>query len=161
MNAPQKDVKHTGSRKARRTAARLAAVQGVYQIIAAGQTARQVIEDFRDHPPEQAMMGESGENMVTPDATLMTAIIGGVEARRGDLEQLVTGTQNRSGGAVEPLLKSVLLCGAYELLAHHDTDAPVIISDYLDVAHAFFDQGEPKLVNAILDKIGKGVRDGA
>lgn len=164
MSAEIKSMKPEGSQKARRSAARLAAVQGVYQIIAADQSARAVVEDFRVHPPGE--WGE-GERMVTPDPELMTAIIGGVEQRRADLEQLVSGAQKRSTGTAdapipapsEPLLLSVMLCGAYELLAHHEIDAPLVISEYLNVTHAFFDQGESKLVHAVLDKINKGVRD--
>jgi len=157
-------MKTEGSPKAQRSAGRLAAVQAVYQMIANEQRAASVLTDFKSHPP---VNGQDGEAMITPDTALLSAITQGVETRRDDVEQLIAGTQKRRSstgdeGAYapnEPLLHSLLLCGAYELLAHHDTDAPVIISDYLEVAHAFFDQGESKLVNGVLDNISKGVRD--
>ena len=59
----------------------------------------------------------------------------------------------------EPLLNAVFLCGAFELMVLQAIDFPVIISDYLHVTHAFFDKGEAKLVNALLDSIRQTVRD--
>ena len=168
MNAKTPKLKPEGSQKARRTAARLAAVQAVYQMLANGQRANAVIEDIKTRPPGDGL--EDAGKMVTPDGALMAAIISGVDARRDDLAQLITGAQNRRNSiaddtvlappaSIEPLLRSILMCGAYELLAHHETDAPLIITEYLDVTHAFYDQGESRLVNGILDKISKGVRD--
>ena len=167
MNASGKNPKSKNSHNAQRTAARLAAVQAVYQMMANGQRATAVYEDLRARPPGD---GLDGARMIAPDAALMSAIIGGVEERSGDLMQLIAGAQNKRNSAaddanspqavtIEPLLRSILLCGSYELLAHHETDVPLIISDYLEVTHAFYDQGESKLVNGILDKIGKSVRD--
>jgi N utilization substance protein B len=148
-----------------RSAARLAAVQAVYQMTANAETAASVMNSFKANPPHESM---EGEKLVKPDPALMSAIAKGVEARRADLEGLLAGAQKsrtRTGddtvyAPYEPLLQSVLLCAAYELLAHHDIDAPIIISDYLNVTHAFFDQGESKLVNGVLDAIRKNVRDG-
>lgn len=168
MSAKSFPAKPEGSQKARHTAARLAAVQGVYQMLANGQSAASVIVDMKSLPPGDGL--DDAGRMVTPDGALMAAIINGVEARKDDLAQLITGAQNKRKSAaddtvltspspIEPLLKAVLLCGAYELLAHHETDVPLIITEYLDVTHAFYDQGESKLVNGILDKIGKNVRD--
>lgn len=168
MSAKTPKLKREGSQKARHTAARLAAVQAVYQMLANGQRASAVIEDIKTFPPGDGL--DDAGRMVTPDGALMAAIISGVEERKDDLAQLITGAQNRrkstvddtipaSPSPIEPLLRAILLCGAYELLAHHDTDVPLIITEYLDVTHAFYDQGESRLVNGILDKISKGVRD--
>ena len=164
---PQK-IKTEGSQKARHTAARLAAVQGVYQMLANGQSAASVIADMKTLSPGDGL-DEAGR-MVTPDSALMATIINGVETRRDDLAQLIAGAQHKRKSAaddtiqaspspIEPLLRAILLCGAYELLAHHEMDVPLIIAEYLDVTHAFYDQGESRLVNGILDKIGKNVRD--
>ena len=168
MNASGKNPKSKNSHNAQRTAARLAAVQAVYQMMANDQRAAAVFDDLRTRPPGDGLDG--GAQMVAPDAALMSAIIDGVEERGDDLMRLITGAQNRRNSTVddtnppqlspiEPLLRSILLCGSFELLAHHETDVPLIISDYLEVTHAFYDQGESKLVNGILDKISKSVRD--
>jgi len=152
------------SRKARNSAARLAAVQAVYQMLANDQKASAVIEDFM-----ASRLGKpvDGIDMVMPDGILFKNIVEGVAARQDDLETILTGASAARKGTEdaslpaksEPLLLSLLLCGAFELLAHHETDAPIIISDYLHVSHAFFDQGEDRLVNGLLDQVKKSVRD--
>ena len=145
------------SRRAQFSAARLAAAQAVYQMMENDQSAAAVIAEYKARRLGEAV---DGEVMVPPDGTLFRAVVEGVENRRSDLDALLAGPDGKEAAAAhEPLLRAVLLCGAYELMAHHDTDAPIIINDYLDVTHAFFDQGESKLVNGVLDRVGKAVRD--
>ncbi|PCJ99837.1 MAG: hypothetical protein COA45_03205 [Zetaproteobacteria bacterium] len=60
---------------------------------------------------------------------------------------------------LEPLLKSILLCGVCELLEHQDIDAPIIINDYLNVTHFFYEQQQVNFVNGILAKIASGLRE--
>jgi N utilization substance protein B len=153
---PMKPKKNHGSKKARASAARLAAVQALYQMEGNGQGASSVIKEYIDF-----RLGEpvDGEEMVSPDAELFSKLVSGVEERRADLSGMVSGASGREKLA-EPLLNCILLCGAYELMARHDVDAPIIISDYLHVTEAFYDQGEKKLVNAVLDKIADNVREG-
>lgn len=158
-----KSASNQGSRIARLSAARLAAVQAVYQMKANDQDVRSVVSEFKTHRLGKPV---EGQNMVLPDAELFTTIVAGVSEREADLNGMIEATlQNHNSAktrntdiSIEPLLWSILLCGSYELLAHHDTDAPVIISDYIDVAHAFYEGGEPKLVNGVLDKIGRNLR---
>ena len=57
------------------------------------------------------------------------------------------------------MLKSVLLCGICELLIHTETDAPIIVNDYLNVTHEFYDQKQVSFVNGVLDAVAKLVRD--
>jgi N utilization substance protein B len=146
--------KEQATRHARFSAARLAAVQAVYQMMANSQRADSVIKEFRMRRLGRPVEDEA---MVSPDQTLFCTIVEGVENRRPDLDTLLAGPEGK--GVREPLLQSVLLCGAWELMARHDLDAPVIIDDYLHVTHAFFDQGESRLVNGILDRVSKAVRD--
>lgn len=145
-------VKQQGSRKARNTAARLAAVQALYQMRGNDQTASSVVREYIDF-----RLGEKieGEAMVSPDKELFSALVTGVDNRRADLESMI---EAAAGRKVEALLNCILLCGAYELLAHSEIDAPLIISDYLHVTDAFYDQSEKKLVNAILDKLANNLR---
>jgi len=157
-----------GSKKARRTAARMAAVQAVYQMYANDQPFKAVIEEylsFRNGKPVD------GIDMVPPDASLFRDIVQGVGSRRDDLESFVSAALKKQKrfeaiadddtkkAAAEPLLQAIMLCGAYELFAHHDIDAPIIISDYLNVTHAFYEQGEDRLINGVLDTVCKAVRD--
>lgn len=142
-----------GSKKARATAARLASVQAVYQMDANQQRASSVIEEFLLF---RAGMEIDGEEMVPPDGALLRQIVKGVESRRSELNPLVS--ERLGGKEVEPLLQAILLCGAYEILSHHDIDIPIIISDYLHVTNAFYEGKEAKLINAVLDGLANILR---
>lgn len=160
---------------ARRTASRMAAVQAVYQMETGGEDAKTIIEEYRLHRLGKPV---DGTEMLLPDGILFGRIVEGVSGRYEELEQIIgaalrkqsryrdaseagdeaAAEEGRKPPLPEPLLYAVLLCGACELLAHPETDAPIIISDYIDVTHGFYGGGEPKMVNAVLDTIAKAVR---
>lgn len=157
-----------GSKKARATAARLSAVQAVYQSIVREQGTKELVKEyvsFRLGKPIE------GEEPVIPDSSLFSSILNNIEDHRVELENMIRNALSDgrekndlieeavSINKPEPLLFAILLCGAGELFAHQDIDAPIIISDYLDITHAFYDQGENKLVNAVLDRLQKALRD--
>ena len=138
-----------------RSAARLLAVQALYQSMLNDQDAGEVAAEYL---AGRAGMIIDGEEICAPDKKLFTSIIGGVEKRRSDMDEIVAA--HLDGKQLpEKLLQSILLCGCYEVLAHHDIDPPIIINDYIDVAKAFYGGGEPKLVNAVLDRAVKNLRD--
>ncbi len=83
-------------------------------------------------------------------------IVNGVEARRAEIEAILVKPEQQV--PAEPLLRSILLCGTWELLTQENTDTPLIIAEYLNVTHAFFDQGESRLVNGVLDRVKGEVR---
>lgn len=154
-----KSTAKKSSKKARATAARLAAVQAIYQQIENDQSAASVVGEYMDHRFGRPV---DGEEMIVPDGALFRMIVKGVEERRDDLSHVIATNMKRPEAhmkGVDPLLQAIFLCGGYELLAHHEIDGPIIISDYLHVTHAFYDQGESKLVNAILDRLQKAFRD--
>lgn len=157
MSDASPDKKPQGSKKARATAARLAAVQAVYQMIANDQAAASVISEFRLHRIGKPV---DGQEMVTPDGVLFESIVRGAYDRWNELEGMIGAAFAKSGKSApsEPLLLAVLMCGSWELMANLDIDAPLIMSEYLNVTHAFYDQGESKLVNAVLDSVKKAVR---
>lgn len=148
-----------GSLKARKTAARLFAVQAVYQAIQNKEPPSKLHDEFITHRIGMDLEGadESGGQMIAPDQPLFRSILSGVTERWGDLQQIIQ-PRLKVGNAVEPLLTAILVCGAYELMAHHDIDAPIIISDYINITGSFFDASEPKLVNAVLDALSKELR---
>ncbi len=141
------------SKKARMSAARLAAVQAVYQMMANKQGPDSVIEEYRERRLGKPVDGQA---MVMPEQELFADIVLGVDVRRAELEAILV----KPGQQVpaEPLLRSILLCGTWELLAQVDTDGPLIIAEYLNVTHAFFDQGEARLINGVLDRVKGEVR---
>lgn len=157
MNDIQKENKPQGSKIARASAARLAAVQAVYQVLSNDQSAESVINEYRLHRFGKPV---DGQEFVTPDGVLFEMVVRGVYDRMNALEDMIVAAlqKNNKTKPSEPLLMAILLCGAFELLDNQDVDAPVILSDYLNVTHAFYEQGESRLVNAILDSVKSVIR---
>ncbi len=162
-------IKKTGSAKARNSAARLLAVQAVYQMHKNDQGAEEVIKEYLEH---RTGVDIDGDEMVSPDQDHFTLVVRGVAEhvqQLGDMVAKNRGTKpvemseegvpaNAPISKKEPLLQAIFLCGAFELMVLQTIDFPVIISNYLHVTHAFYDEGEAKLVNALLDSIRKTVR---
>lgn len=148
--------KQQGSLKARRTAARLAAVQVLYQMRLNNQPARVALREFGQ---DRVGVPVDGDTFVTPDAETLDAVIEGADARADDIDAIVTRAL-RDGGRdrIETLLDCILRAGVAELLCRPDVDTGVIINDYLSVTSGFYEGGESKIVNAVLDKAAKAVR---
>lgn len=156
--APEAPVagKNKGSPKAQKTAARLAAVQVLYQMRLNNQDAQSAVQEFISH---RSGFNLDGDVFVPAEETLLRDIISGIQTRWSDVDGIVAAALAAGGkNEVEPLLDAVLRAGTYELLAHGDIDAGIIIHDYLNVTSGFYDGSEPKLVNAILDKVAKNLR---
>lgn len=153
------ETQQTLSPKAQAMAARLLAVQAIYQNQQNQKPVSALVKEYMDH---RAGMDVDGQTMVTPDGVLLKNIIEGVHARHKELAAIIDAHVKKSeegkSRQTEPLLLAILLAGTYELLAHQDTDFPVIINDYLNVTHAFYDKMEAGLVNGILDPIARQLR---
>ena len=143
----------TGSKKARATSARLFSVQAVYQALQTNKEPIALVDEYVSH--NMGMDLDEGE-MVTPDQTLFKSILAGVSNRTAEISEILK--KRLPTQDIELLLKSILFCAIYELLAHSDIDAPIIITDYLNVTHGFYGGSETKLVNGILDAIAKEIR---
>ena len=123
---------------ARRSAARLTAVQALYQIEL------------------------TGGQMIEPDPELFGDLVRGVVAGRADLDRLIADslTVDWEIGRLDLILRLIMEAGAHEITRRPDIPARVAITEYVDVAHAFFDGAEPGLVNGVLDRIARGHRPG-
>lgn len=147
------------SLKAKNLSARLCAVQALYQVMQNKQPIKDVANEFIERRLDAEI---NGEKLLTPDPVVFKAILCGVDEYFLELETIVIAhfQQGKEDGnkSIEPLLKAVLLCAAYELFSRQDIDSPIIINDYLNVTHAFYEQGEVSLVNGIIDAISKSVR---
>ena len=155
---PKPIVKMTeGSAKARRSAARLAAVQVLYQMRQNDQNARTVLREFFDHRIGYEI---DGDVLVPADRELLSEIVNGVEARREELEGIAAeaGAPAHNFSRLDLLLQCILLTGTWELLSNSDVDTGIIINDYLNVTEAFYEKGEKGLMNAMLDKVASAVR---
>lgn len=148
------------SAKARRSAARLAAVQALYQIGMAGGDADPTIGEFMRHRFGERL---DDEEMVVPDAVLFGAIVRGATTRAADVTGLIDGALDAQWTLqrLDALLQATLRAGTWELLGTEDTPPRIIISDYVNVANAFFAGKEPGMVNAVLDRIARQIRPDA
>lgn len=160
-NASSTKTNNRGSAKARNSAARLFGVQAVYQMHKNDQTADDVIKELLEFRAGKDYEGD-GDVMVAPNEDHFTLLVRGVNEHIDQLGEMVAKNRTLKEGAFpknEPLLQAILLCGAFELMVLQSIDAPIIISDYLHVTRAFFEDPEAKLVNAVLDSIRATVRD--
>ena len=149
----------SGAATRRRSVARLAAVQALYQIDLSAAEPEAVIGEFLKHRLGREIDGEQyGE----ADPALFADIVRGTVDRRADLDQAISGalTPDWPLARLETVLRAILRAGAYELLARSDVPARVAISEYLDIAHAFFAGKEPGLVNGVLDRLAHVLRPG-
>lgn len=156
-------TKKQGSQKARNSAARLLAVQAVYQMHKNDQNAEEIVKEYLEHHAGVNMDDEDGDAvMVTPDADHFALVVRGVAEHIDQLGDMVAQNRTVKEDSVtkkEPLLQAIFLCGAFELMVLQSIDAPLIIAEYLHVTHAFYEKSEAKLVNAMLDSLSKTVRD--
>lgn len=145
------------TRSQSRAAARLAAVQALYQHDMEGTPAARLLDEFHMH----RLGAEIDEDQYAEaDVTFFDDIVKGVLARRDEIDALLSG-RLAEGWKLERLDKTmlqVLRAGAYELMARADVPTGTAISEYLDVAHAFFEEREAKFVNGVLDAVAKAVR---
>ncbi len=157
MSEEKQTDKDNVSPKAQALSARLLAVQALYQMKQNKQPVKVVYNEYIQHRSEPEV---DGQKLVTPDGSLFKKILYGVEERFVELDAVIQANlkKDASDRVVEPLLYSVLVCGAYELLAHSEIDAPILINDYLNVGHAFFEKNEVALVNGVLDSVCSAFR---
>ena len=148
----------TASTRSRtRSAARLAAVQALYQQEMEGTPTARLLKEFHDH--RLGAIIEDAE-YVEAERDFFDDVVTGVEARRADVDSAIV-AKLATGWSLDRLdrpMRAILRAGAYELLARADVPVASVISEYVDVAHAFYDKRESGFVNGLLDAIAKEVR---
>ena len=150
--------KPNDKRKAnRRGAARLAAVQALYQMDVAGTPINEILAQF-----ESFWIGREveGEQYLPAEAAFFRDVVGGVVREQRKLDPLIDAALQRGWPLkrVEAVLRAALRAGAYELDHRKDVPARVIVSEYVDVAHAFVESDETGMVNAVLDQLAREMR---
>lgn len=140
-----------------RTAARLAAVQALYQMSISGVSADGVIGEFVEHRFGREIDGLVYEGA---DRAFFEDLVRGVTTRDAEITTQVQSAldKNRDLDRLEKILAAVLRAGTFELMTRIDVPARVVISEYVDVAHAFFEGPQPGFVNGVLDKLARQVR---
>ncbi|MBS0539147.1 MAG: transcription antitermination factor NusB [Proteobacteria bacterium] len=141
----------------RRQAARLAAVQALYQWQEGQDDPAAIVEQFLN-----VRTGEAGEGGMRRDADkpLFRDVVVGTAANKEELEQTVTSAlaKDWTWARVDRLVRAILMAGTYELLHRKDVPPRVAINEYVEIAHAFYDQGEPTFVNSVLDRVAHQAR---
>ena len=141
----------------RRGAARLAAVQALYQMDIAATPLNDILAEFESHWIGREV---EGSQYLPAEAAFFRSIVRGVLDDQRRLDPLID--QTLAGGwplkRVEALLRAVLRAGAYELDHRSDIPARVVVAEYVDVANAFVDRDETGMVNAVLDQLARQLR---
>lgn len=140
-----------------RGAARLAAVQALYQMDLGGATLADVLAEFESIRLGQEVDGEQYRNA---DPAFFRAIVSGVVHNQKTLDPVVHTTLAADWplARIDVTLRAILRAGAYELTERRDVPARVVIAEYVDVAKAFFDDEVPAMVNAVLDTLARRLR---
>jgi len=150
-------VKRGQARSQSRSAARLAAVQALYQQEMEGTTLPRLLDEFHQH-----RLGKTIEDVEYADAEVafFDDVVRGVDARRDEIDAAIA--KRLSAGwnlaRLDRPMRAILRAGTYELLARADVPTKSVISEYVDVADAFYDKRETGFVNGLLDAVAKDVR---
>jgi N utilization substance protein B len=141
----------------KRSAARLAAVQALYQIELSSGSPANVVMEFIKH---RLGGGGGGDTPGVADEALFADLVEGASARRDELDRQISAalTPDWPLARLEVILRAILRAGTYELIARPDVPTRVAISEYIDIAHAFFAGKEPGLVNGVLDRLARTLR---
>ncbi len=150
-------TKHKPKTAGGRSVARMAAVQALYQMDIAGTDLNAVIHEFET----VRFSGEEKDDILAQaDTQFFADILRGVVRRQRDIDPVVD-EQLASGWRlvrIDSILRAILRAGVFELQERRDVPARVVINEYIEVAHAFFSDEEPKVVNGILDRLARRLR---
>jgi N utilization substance protein B len=145
------------ARSKSRSAARLAAVQALYQMDMEEIGVAPLLHQFHEHRLGATI---EGATYAEAEQSFFDDVVRGVDARRVEIDGLVS-ERLAKGWSLERLdrpMRAILRAGAYELLARRDVPTATVISEYVDVAHAFYDKKESGFVNGLLDAVAKDAR---
>jgi N utilization substance protein B len=140
-----------------RSAARLAAVQALYQVEMEATPLAQLLDEFHRHRLGAEI---EGYQYAQAETAFFDDVVRGVGARRDEIDELIS-AKLAEGWRIDRLDKTmlqILRAGTWELLARADVPTGSAISEYVDVAHAFFEAREAKFVNGVLDAVAKVAR---
>jgi transcription antitermination protein NusB len=149
------------SRSKARAAARIAAVQALYQHDMEGTPLARLLDEFHMHRLGGEIDDEVDDSQYAEaEVKFFDDVVKGAIARRDEIDAQLS-AKLAEGWKIERLDKTmlqILRAGAYELMARADVATGTAITEYVDVAHAFFDQRDAKFVNGVLDAVAKAVR---
>jgi len=140
-----------------RSAARLGAVQALYQMDMAGTDLDEVVLEFSEH---RLGVELEGDHYKEADTEFFEDIIRGVVKHQREIDPLLD--ERLAVGwrltRIDSILRAIMRSAAFELQERHDVPARVVLNEYIDIARAFFEQDEPKVVNGVLDSLARHLR---
>jgi N utilization substance protein B len=140
-----------------RGAARLGAVQALYQMDVGGTPLPTIIAEFETHRLGCEL---EGQKLRPADFEFFRSLVGGVVEHQRRIDPIIHNALPPTWPLtrIDLTLRAILRCGVLELIERHDIPARVAITEYVDIANAFFDADEPGLVNGVLDRVAREVR---
>ncbi|UUP19133.1 transcription antitermination factor NusB [Nitratireductor thuwali] len=142
----------------KRGAARLAAVQALYQMDIGGTGLLETTAEY-----ESFRLGKEidGATYREADAQWFRAILSGVVEAQKTIDPVIRQslTEDWPLSRLDSTLRAILRAGVYELMKRLDVPVAVIVSEYVDIAKAFYSEDEPRLVNAVLDRVARRSRN--
>ncbi len=148
-----------GRKANKRGAARLAAVQALYQMDLAGTGLNEILAEFESH-----WMGREveGAQYLPAEAAFFRELVTGVVGDQRALDPMIDEALSKSWPLkrIEAVLRAALRAGAYELKQRPDVPARVVVAEYADVAAAFVERDETGMINAVLDQLARQLRPG-
>ncbi|CAH0340284.1 transcription antitermination factor NusB [Rhizobium sp. CECT 9324] len=140
-----------------RGAARLAAVQALYQMDIGGTGVLEVVAEYETHRLGQEV---DGDTYLKADASWFRSIVAGVVRDQTKIDPMIRSALQDDWmlSRIDSTVRAILRAGTFELIERKDVPIAVIVTEYVEIAQAFFSDDEPKLVNAVLDRIAKQVR---
>ena len=141
----------------KRGAARLAAVQALYQMDVGGTPLLEVVAEYESFRLGQEVDGETYRDA---DAAWFRDIVSGVVRSQTEIDPLIhtSLTPDWPLARLDTTLRAILRAGTYEVTSRKDVPVAVIVTEYVDIAKAFYTEDEPRLVNAVLDRIARRSR---
>ena len=143
----------------KRGAARLAAVQALYQMDIVGTGVMETVAEY-----ENVRLGKEvdGDTYLAADASWFRGVVAGVVEQQKQIDPIIHSAlpDDWPLARIESILRAILRAGVFELSNRKDVPAKVVITEYVDIAHAFFEGDEPKMVNGVLDRVTRRLREG-
>lgn len=140
-----------------RSTARLAAVQALFQHDMEKTPVPRLLKEFHDH----RLGAEIEDEQYRPvEVEFFDELVVGASEKRDEIDALIAAklASGWSMGRLDKTMLQILRAGAFELMARDDVPTGTVISEYVDVAHAFFNKKDSGFVNGLLDAIAKQVR---
>ncbi|MQY48496.1 transcription antitermination factor NusB [Rhizobiales bacterium RZME27] len=140
-----------------RGAARLAAVQALYQMDIGGTGVLEVVAEYEAHRLGQEL---DGDTYLKADASWFRSIVSGVVRDQEKIDPMLRSALQEDWplSRLDSTLRATLRAGTFELIERKDVPVAVIVTEYVEIARAFFEGEEPKIVNAVLDRLAKQLR---